>query len=742
MAKATKPPRRVLRGGMAAILCVFMVLACAPVSYAAPLYAPLPQEPRIVTTLYPTDDVVVADLVLTEAPYAADSTGLADCTGVIQQALTDCYDAGGGTVFLPAGRYRVTGPIRIPAFVTLRGDWQDPDEGNDYGTIILADVPSADAATPALFTVGGSSGAMGLTVYYPNQSLANVKPYPFTFYVAGTYFEDLMLQSIVNCTVINGYRGLGVCVEGGGGHEMMTAENFKGTFLYVGAEAYNQSDVGTWKNLSIGNKYWSQAGAGLAAADRAMLDSYTKSRATGLILGDLEWTEFAGLAVSGCKVGVHIVKGRRIEFAGSLYGVDIADCGTGLLVDSIDDRWGMAVARGAVAGSKAAVENNSGGYVKLADVELDGKIQGCGKVVQYKADLSGMDPDYHRAPAKPAARLITLRADTNRESDVGAALQQALDEAASQGGGVVYLPAGRYLLRQPVAVPAGVELRGSGTSATREQVLTSRGTLIYADWGEATSAASDAAAESAQALITLSGENAGLRGVRFVYPNNIFINGVKPFSYTVRGAAKGVYAINVCFVASYNGVDFRGCDDHFIKKLIGVCYNNTMAVGGKNGMVEGCLQNANIAFRNDFRIEGWPVGEEKLFDTLINPITRQMSKIIRAVDAENQMVLNTFAYGAKHFLVSENSENLRLVNIGADNLLEDSPMLRLAGGSATAVNMMRYNGYSYENSGTDLTLYNRLSINLKYEPTLDSGLRARFLNWLANILNAVLGVFK
>ena len=713
---------------LVAALTALLLIGCAPLSAAA-LYTPLPQAPRIVATVYPTDDVVIADIVLTEAPYAADGSGLTDCTQTIQDALNDCYAAGGGTVFLPAGRYLVTGPIRIPAFVTLRGDWQDPDTGNDYGTVILADVPSADTATPALFTVGGSAGAMGLTVYYPSQSLADVKPYPFAFYVNGGG-ADFMLQSVVNCTVINGYRGLGVCVTGEG-HEMMTAEGFKGTFLHVGAEAYNQSDVGTWKNVSIGNQYWSQAGAGLAAADRGALDAYTKAHATGLILGDLEWTEFANLAVSGCKTGVHIVKGRRIEFAGSMVGVDIADCVTGLLVDSIDNRWGMAVAKGSIAGC-TAVENNAKGYVKLTDVTLDGKVKGCGKVVQYCAGLSELDINYNRAPVKCRAALFIVQADNNRESDISVVLQQALDEAGSAGGGVVYLPAGRYLLQRPVTVPAGVELRGSGSVATREQINSSRGTLIYADWGEA---ATDAAADSGQALITLAGAHAGLRNLRFVYPGNIFVpDGVKPFNYTVRGAAQGVYAVNVCFTGSYNGVDFRGCNGHLIKKLVGVCYNNTMAVGGKNGMVEGCLQNANIAFRNDFQIAGWPVGEEQLFSTLINPITRQMSKIIRAQGAENQLVLNTFAYGAKHFLVSEDS-GVRLVNIGADNLLENSPMLVTTGGSVTAVNMMRYNGYSFQNGGADLALYNRLTIGLKYEPTLDGSFRARFLTWLASVMN-------
>ena len=60
----------------------------------------------------------------------------------IQKALDDVSKTGGGTVWLPAGTYVISDTINIPAFVTLRGDWQDPDLGNEYGTIIIADVKS------------------------------------------------------------------------------------------------------------------------------------------------------------------------------------------------------------------------------------------------------------------------------------------------------------------------------------------------------------------------------------------------------------------------------------------------------------------------------------------------------------------------------------------------------------------------------------------------------------------------
>lgn len=45
---------------------------------------------------------------VTQAPYNADNTGSDDVTLLIQQAIDDVAAAGGGTVYLPAGTYRLT----------------------------------------------------------------------------------------------------------------------------------------------------------------------------------------------------------------------------------------------------------------------------------------------------------------------------------------------------------------------------------------------------------------------------------------------------------------------------------------------------------------------------------------------------------------------------------------------------------------------------------------------------------
>ena len=233
-----------MKKALSLLLVLLFVAAALPVNAAQAA-----QSPRIVETVYPTEDIVVADIVATEAPYNIDAAGEADVSAVLQQAMNDCAAAGGGTVFLPAGRYRLCSPLSIPQFVTLRGDWQDPDEGTDYGTLLIADVPSSDAMTPGLITVGASAGATGLTVWYPEQTLEDVKPYPYTFYVVGN--GDYMLQTVQNCTLLNSYRGIGASAECENGvsqiHEMFTAENVKGTCLFEGMNYY-----GEWSNVLNG----------------------------------------------------------------------------------------------------------------------------------------------------------------------------------------------------------------------------------------------------------------------------------------------------------------------------------------------------------------------------------------------------------------------------------------------------------------------------------------------------------
>ena len=72
-------------------------------------------------------------LSVTSAPYNADPTGVVDATAAIQFCINDVTAAGGGTVFIPNGTYKVSFPanagtspaIKLRSNITIQGNGQN-----------------------------------------------------------------------------------------------------------------------------------------------------------------------------------------------------------------------------------------------------------------------------------------------------------------------------------------------------------------------------------------------------------------------------------------------------------------------------------------------------------------------------------------------------------------------------------------------------------------------------------------
>jgi len=707
------------------VLCVVVIM-----SFALPCFAQEKEhKPLIVDTIYETADVVIADIVATEAPYNADNSGKADSTAAIQKAIDDCAANGGGTVFLPAGKYRLTGNIYIRQFVTLRGDYQDPDVGKEYGTIIIADVESKDVMTPGLITVGASAGAVGLTVWYPNQDINNVKPYPFTFYVKGN--EDYMLHTIKDCTLINSYRGIGASAECENGiyecHEMLTIENVKGTCLFEGLNSYNSADVDTIKTLYIDNKYWAQAGEEFNAPDEKAIDEYTRKNGCGFVIGDLEWPQFADVKISDMQYGMIFRKPMRYSYSGIFTDLYITDCDYGIYApeDIIVHRglsWGTGIVNGVIEGEKYAIYHPGNTAMLLTNVQIEGKTKGS-NIRSYKTDTSSFAPEYNRTYNKVESFLYVVDADKSGKTDASSAVQEKLDEAAVTGG-IVYLPAGLYRFDGPIKIPAGVELRGSSSVATRCQRDNSAGTLIISYYGYD---------KSSEPLVTLDGDNAGLNGIRIDYALNGPVDNSGKYAETspvVYSSADDIYITNCYITLASCGIKLENVENAFIKKIVGCCYESMFDFENcSNVFVEGCLQNANTLPRNGFAKFDIPelsnrITEDKLFDYVFIPITRIHTDFIKLVSCKEVTVFNTFIYGGKTFLNSVDSDVL-LINVGLDGSSKTEYGYILSGGEVNLINSMRstsdgksgYNFYTIENN-TKFRSYNSQVVDLLYREHL------------------------
>ncbi|MER7005910.1 discoidin domain-containing protein [Dactylosporangium sp. NPDC000555] len=680
-------------------------------------------SPTLVRTRYPTTDAVVADFDATA--YGADPTGKKDATAALRAALYDCYDSGGGTVWLPEGTYRVTDTVEVPAFCTLRGDRRDPDQGRGaYGTVVSADLPAGDNG-PVLFRIGGSAGVVGVTTYYPRQSATAPVPYNFTFEIPGSAWagdENYMMSTVSDVTMLNSYRGIGISTMrdergrppgNGQTHESATVRNVKGTALLAGVEAYNGADVGTWENVKLSNDYWAQAPAAYNPPRRTALDAWTRAHGTGFVLGDLEWDQFSDLSAADYHIGIHIVRGLRAEFTGIFQRVRLLRTDTALQVDQFDSRWGLALAASDLEGSQAAVVNNGGGYVKLTGTKLVGAVRG----TVYQ--LAGTPPadDGGSAVAKPERNVLydvskapynTLRGNGYVPArDATEGIQRALDRARRDGGGVVYLPAGWYRLEGRLVVPAGVELRGASSVPNRDEDGRSGGTVLMSYAGRNT-----ANPDTDQAAITLRGERAGVSGLRAFYPENnpAAPGGLVPYPYAIRGQGSGTYAVNIGLPNAWNAIDmatYRN-DRFLVRKIKGTFVRHGVAVGKSDGgRIEGVLSNGNTFVRTGFYLPNWVLGKD-LFPQVIDGYTRKYADLITVDGANRLTVADAFGYGLHNGLIV-NSGDVRVFNLGTDNLGADGYTVKVAGGNVSIVNLMRYNGTTVAGRAR---LYNVMVINI------------------------------
>ncbi len=128
---------------------------------------------RLTPTFVDTgEDTIVASVVVTEAPYSADATGAQDATAAIQKALDAVASLNGGVVYLPAGKYRLNGSLRLAYGVSMVGV-----QGGTAKTLLLAYYGRGEAdKLPLINAVSSETGIIGISVFYPEQKPESIVP--------------------------------------------------------------------------------------------------------------------------------------------------------------------------------------------------------------------------------------------------------------------------------------------------------------------------------------------------------------------------------------------------------------------------------------------------------------------------------------------------------------------------------------------------------------------------------------
>lgn len=328
-----------MRFGMATallVLCVHIFAAQAAV------------EPRVIDTEYPTEDLVIASEIVAPLENAED-----DATVVIQNAIDAVAEAGGGTVFLPEGRYLLKGHLLLRNAVTLRGEWRAPDEaGGVAGTILMPVEHHGNAEGDAAITMQCGSGLRELSVWYPHQDPADIAPYPWTIETTPEVGADN--YTVHNVTLVNPYLGFKTGPEA---NELHTLKNVYMTALNTGVFIDSCTDIGRVIDVDISPRWWSESGLPSSPTGGATKDAlalYLAREGTGIDMGRSDWEYLYGLHIEGYHRGLVIRKGARGTTNAVLFGSVIEKCATALLLEELNG-IGLAAVGCRFAGSERAV---------------------------------------------------------------------------------------------------------------------------------------------------------------------------------------------------------------------------------------------------------------------------------------------------------------------------------------------------------------------------------------------------
>ena len=269
-----------------------------------------PNSPFLIDSAYPNDDVPIA--IENVKDFGAKGDGVTDDTSAFKAAIRTASAMGGGSVYVPAGRYVIRETVPIPEMVTLRGDWSGPDSDGKLGngTVILAYVGRGQEKGGALFDLAQCCGVMNMTIYYPEQDPSNVVPYTPT--IEGRE----VVCTIKNVWLVNSYRG--IVIGEVAGCALPTVENVYGSPLNTGVFINNCFDIGRNEGVYMSPKYYQLAvERGIVApehaGDQAALEAYMYEHATGLKIGKSDWQYTYNLEVEGCLNGMLLYRTETLE---------------------------------------------------------------------------------------------------------------------------------------------------------------------------------------------------------------------------------------------------------------------------------------------------------------------------------------------------------------------------------------------------------------------------------------------
>jgi hypothetical protein len=347
-----------------------------------------------------------------EEPLPAD--GLTDVTAQIQQRIDGRAETG-GEVLLPPGKYLITGSLKVPQGVCLRGSWDMPHHGAAWkkGTTLLITGGRGSENGPAAITLAEDSSVQGITMLWPEQVWNDIQPYPWAIEGHGRHV------TVENVTLVNAYQGIWTGAQDGSLHLI---RNVYGCVLRRGIFVDATSDIGRIENIHFNTHYWLGSGhpssdGGAVADARGKKDNgdkvvaYVRDNLEAFIFGRSDWEYVLNTFVWDAKYAYHFIKTPHGACNGQFLGIGADYCRSCVQIDDIQP-IGLQITNGeftAFAGdpnTAIVTAPGAGGAVQLVNCNFWGTKN---HVLWMQGDTVITLSSCHILDAYPAGAILAER---------------------------------------------------------------------------------------------------------------------------------------------------------------------------------------------------------------------------------------------------------------------------------------------------------------------------------------------
>ena len=227
--------------------------------------------------------------------HGARGGGKTDDSKALQAAL-NASQAKGPICYLPAGHYRLDGSLTVPPGVTLCGaSGGVPHSEHPIGTVLLAYGGRGQADGEPLITLKPNAVVRNLVVHYPEQTLSEVTPYPWSVRADGE------LCQVLDLTLTNPYQAIDV---GSKWNELHLVRNVFACPLKIGVYIDQCTDIGRIENVHFNPNFWTRMALkpGFPGGD---IKAWLENNLVGFKIGKTDWEFISNSFVIFPKIGFH-----------------------------------------------------------------------------------------------------------------------------------------------------------------------------------------------------------------------------------------------------------------------------------------------------------------------------------------------------------------------------------------------------------------------------------------------------